>query len=66
MKKVFVMAALVLACATSSYANEATEVKSELSEMNSLPVKKTTKKTTKKATTKTTAKKTTQDRKSVV
>lgn len=57
MKKVFVMAALVLACATSSYANEATEVKSELSEMNSLPVKKTTKKTTKKATT---AKKTTQ------
>lgn len=60
MKKVFVMAALVLACATSSYANEATEVKSELSEMNSLPVKKTTKKTTKKATTKTTAKKTTQ------
>lgn len=60
MKKVFVMAALVLACTAGSYANEAADMESELSEMNSLPVKKTTKKTSKKTTTKktTTAKNT--------
>lgn len=59
MKKVFVMAALVLACTAGSYANEATEIETELSEMNSLPVKKTTKKTTKTTTKKTTTAKST-------
>lgn len=55
MKKVFLMTALVLACGMGSFANEMTEV--SLSEMASLPVKKTAKKTTKKTTTKkTTAK----------
>jgi len=56
MKKVFLLAALVLACGTGSFASEMNE--STLSEMT--PVKKTTKKTTAKKTTakKTTTKKT--------
>lgn len=51
MKKVFLMAALVLACTTGSMATELSEA--SRMEMNSQPVKKTTKKktTTKKATT---------------
>ena len=58
MKKVFLMAALVLACTSGSMANEWNEV--SLSETTSCPVKKTTKKSTKKTTTKkTTTKKTT-------
>lgn len=58
MKKVFLMAALVLAGATGSFANEMNET--SLSEMTSCPVKKTTKKSTKKTTTKkTTSSKTT-------
>lgn len=54
MKKVFLTAALVLACTAGSLANELNET--SLSEMVSCPVKKTTKKTT---TKKTTAKKST-------
>lgn len=57
MKKVFLMAALVLAGATGSFANEMNET--SLSEMTSCPVKKTTKKSTKKTTTKKSTKKTT-------
>lgn len=64
MKKVFFMTALVLACASGSWANDLTE--NSLFEMTSCPAKKTTKKTTKKATakkasakTKTTSKSTT-------
>ena len=58
MKKVFLMAALVLAGATGSFATEMNET--SLSEMTSCPVKKTTKKSTKKTTTKkTTSSKTT-------
>lgn len=58
MKKVFLMAALVLAGAIGSFANEMNET--SLSEMTSCPVKKTTKKSTKKTTTKkTTSSKTT-------
>lgn len=53
MKKVFLMTALVLACGMGSFANGMNEV--SLSEMTSLPVKKTAKKTTKKTTTKTTS-----------
>ena len=53
MKKVFLMAALVLACTTGSMANEWNEA--SLTDMVNCPVKKTTKKSTKK----TTAKKTT-------
>lgn len=60
MKKVFMMVALVLACATGSLANETCVESATTSEMSSLPAKKSTKK--KKATTKkkstTTAKKT--------
>ena len=60
MKKVFMMVALVLACATGSLANETCAESGTTSEMSSLPAKKSTKK--KKATTKkkstTTAKKT--------
>lgn len=60
MKKVFMMVALVLACATGSLANETCAQSATTSEMSSLPAKKSTKK--KKATTKkkstTTAKKT--------
>lgn len=60
MKKVFMMVALVLACATGSLANETCAESATTSEMSSLPAKKSTKK--KKATTKkkstTTAKKT--------
>lgn len=50
MKKVFLMAALVLAGATGSFATETNET--SLSEMANCPVKKTTKKSTKKTTTK--------------
>ena len=50
MKKVFLMAALVLAGAIGSFATEMNET--SLSEMTSCPVKKTTKKSTKKTTTK--------------
>ena len=58
MKKVFSMAALVLAGAIGSFATEMNET--SLSEMTSCPVKKTTKKSTKKTTTKkTTSSKTT-------
>ena len=57
MKKVFLMAALVLACTTGSMANEWNEA--SLSEMTSCPVKKTTKKSTKKTTTKKTTSKST-------
>jgi len=49
MKKVFLTAALVLACTAGSLANELNET--SLSEMVSCPVKKTTKKTTTKKTT---------------
>ena len=54
MRKVILMAALVLACTTSSLANETLAETSNESMLTSLPVKKTTKKkaTTKKATTK--------------
>lgn len=60
MKKVFMMVALVLACATGSLANETCAESATTSEMSSLPAKKSTKKkktTTKKKST-TTAKKT--------
>lgn len=58
MKKVFLMAALVLAGAIGSFATEMNET--SLLEMTSCPVKKTTKKSTKKTTTKkTTSSKTT-------
>lgn len=58
MKKVFFMAALVLAGAIGSFATEMNET--SLSETTSCPVKKTTKKSTKKTTTKkTTSSKTT-------
>lgn len=57
MKKVFLMAALVLAGAIGSFATEMNET--SLSETTSCPVKKTTKKSTKKATTKKSTKKTT-------
>ena len=58
MKKVFLMAALVLAGAIGSFATEMNET--SLSETTSCPVKKTTKKSTKKTTTKkTTSSKTT-------
>ena len=55
MKKVFFMAALVLAGAIGSFATEMNET--SLSEMTSCPVKKTTKKSTKKTTTKKSTKK---------
>ena len=54
MKKVFLMAAFVLAGATGSFATETTET--SLSEMANCPVKKTTKKSTKKTTTSSKAK----------
>ena len=57
MKKVFLMAALVLAGAIGSFATEMNET--SLSEMTSCPVKKTIKKSTKKTTTKKSTKKTT-------
>ena len=57
MKKVFLMAALVLAGAIGSFATEMNET--SLSETTSCPVKKTTKKSTKKTTTKKSTKKTT-------
>lgn len=52
MKKVFLMAALVLACTTGSMANEWNEA--SLTDMVNCPVKKTTKKSTKKTTVKST------------
>lgn len=61
MKKVFMMVALVLACATGSLANETCAESATTSEMSSLPAKKSTKKkkaTTKKKKSTTTAKKT--------
>lgn len=57
MKKVFLTAALVLACTTGSLANELSET--SLSEITSCPVKKTTKKTTTSKKTTTASKKTT-------
>lgn len=57
MKKVFLMAALVLACTSGSMANEWSET--SLSESMSCPVKKTAKKSTKKTTTKKTTSKST-------
>ena len=57
MKKVFLVAALVLAGAIGSFASEMNET--SLSETTSCPVKKTTKKSTKKTTTKKSTKKTT-------
>ena len=57
MKKVFLMAVLVLAGAIGSFATEMNET--SLSEMTSCPVKKTTKKSTKKTTTKKSTNKTT-------
>ena len=54
MKKVFLMAAFVLAGATGSFATETTET--SLSERANCPVKKTTKKSTKKTTTSSKAK----------
>lgn len=56
MKKVFLMAALVLVGTMGSFANEMNEA--SLAEMASCPVKKTTKKSTKKTTKKTTSSKT--------
>lgn len=50
MKKVFLMAALVLACTSGSLANSLNEV--SLAGIANCPVKKTTKKTTKKSTVK--------------
>lgn len=50
MKKVFLMAALVLACTSGSLANSLNEV--SLADIANCPVKKTTKKTTKKSTAK--------------
>lgn len=61
MKKVFMMVALVLACATGSLANETCTESGTTSEMSCLPAKKSTKKkkaTTKKKKSTTTAKKT--------
>ncbi len=57
MKKVFLTAALVLACTAGSLANELNEV--SLSQATHCPVKKTTKKTTTSKKTTTTSKKTT-------
>lgn len=61
MKKVFLMAALVLACTSGSNVCAMNEAVQEASLSELMPVKKTTKKTSKKKTTtkKTTAKKTT-------
>ena len=61
MKKVFLMAALVLACTSGSNVCAMNEAVQEASLSELMPVKKTTKKTSKKETTtkKTTAKKTT-------
>ena len=58
MKKVFLLAALVLACTAGSNASAMNEAALNASMSEMMPVKKTTKKTTKKTSKKTTAKKT--------
>ena len=58
MKKVFLLAALVLACTASSNASAMNEAALNASMSEMMPVKKTAKKTTKKTSKKTTTKKT--------
>lgn len=58
MKKVFLLAALVLACTAGSNASAMNEAALNVSMSEMMPVKKTTKKTTKKTSKKTTNKKT--------
>jgi hypothetical protein len=58
MKKVFLLAALVLACTAGSNASAMNEAALNASMSEMMPVKKTTKKTTKKTSKKTTTKKT--------
>ena len=58
MKKVFLLAALVLACTAGSNASAMNEAALNASMSEMMPVKKTTKKTTKKTSKKTTSKKT--------
>lgn len=58
MKKVFLLAALVLACTAGSNASAMNEAAFNASMSEMMPVKKTTKKTTKKTSKKTTTKKT--------
>lgn len=58
MKKVFLLAALVLACTACSNASAMNEAALNASMSEMMPVKKTTKKTTKKTSKKTTTKKT--------
>ena len=58
MKKVFFLAALVLACTAGSNASAMNEAALNASMSEMMPVKKTTKKTTKKTSKKTTTKKT--------
>lgn len=58
MKKVFLLAALVLACTAGSNASAMNEAALNASMSEMMPVKKTTKKTSKKTSKKTTAKKT--------
>lgn len=58
MKKVFLLAALVLACTAGSNASAMNEVALNASMSEMMPVKKTAKKTTKKTSKKTTTKKT--------
>ncbi len=59
MKKVFLLAALVLACTVGSNASAMNEAALNASMSEMMPVKKTAKKTTKKTTKKTSTKKTT-------
>lgn len=59
MKKVFLLAALVLACTAGSNASAMNEAALNASMSEIMPVKKTTKKTTKKTSKKTSTKKTT-------
>lgn len=59
MKKVFLLAALVLACTAGSNASAMNEAALNASMSEMMPVKKTTKKTSKKTTKKTSTKKTT-------
>lgn len=58
MKKVFLLAALVLACTAGSNASAMNEAALNASKSEMMPVKKTTKKTTKKTSKKTSTKKT--------
>ena len=58
MKKVFLLAALVLACTAGSNASAMNEAALNASKSEMMPVKKTAKKTTKKTSKKTTTKKT--------